>query len=235
MATKKKTTIQYSTSGLNSKDAVQNALAAAQYRPSETVTQAADALEQWQSSRPGAYQSQYQGQIDGLLDKALSQKTFSYNHAADPIYRQYAQSYRQNAHDASTDAAAQAAALTGGYGSSYATSAAQQAYQQQMNGLNSIIPTLYNLALDSYTSEGDLLMDQLDALNQQEQNAQDLYQRQLDDYYTQLEQKQDAYESAQARTTPATTITCPVWTPCTAITARRSRSRQRASSRDSTM
>ena len=49
MATKKKTTIQYSTSGLNSKDAVQNALAAAQYRPSETVTQAADALEQWQS------------------------------------------------------------------------------------------------------------------------------------------------------------------------------------------
>ena len=107
MATKKKTTIQYSTSGLNSKDAVQNALAAAQYRPSETVTQAADALEQWQSSRPGAYQSQYQGQIDGLLDKALSQKTFSYDHAADPIYRQYAQSYRQNAHDASTDAAAQ--------------------------------------------------------------------------------------------------------------------------------
>ena len=33
-------------------------------------------------------------------------------------------------------------------------------------------------------------MDQLDALNQQEQNAQDLYQRQLDDYYTQLQQKQ---------------------------------------------
>ena len=68
-----------------------------------------------------------------------------------------------------------------------------------MNGLNSVIPTLYSLALDSYTSEGDLLMDQIGALNQQEQNAQDLYYRQLDDYYTQLEQKQDAYESAAAQ------------------------------------
>src|SRR5699024_9546956 len=124
---------------------------------------------------------------------------FSYDYASDPLYRQYAQTYRQNAHNASTDAAAQAASLTGGYGSSYATSAAQQAYQQQMNGLNSVIPTLYNLALDSYTSEGDMLMNQISALNTQEQNAQDLYYRQLDDYYTQLEQKQDAYESAYAQ------------------------------------
>ena len=196
MAAKKKD--PYSTQGLNDKASVQQALASAQYQPGEAVNNAASALEQWQASRPGAYQSQYQGQINDLLDQAMNQEKFSYNYASDPLYRQYAQAYRQNAHDASTDAAAQAAALTGGYGSSYATSAAQQAYQQQMNGLNSVIPTLYSLALDSYTSEGDLLMDQIGALNQQEQNAQDLYYRQLDDYYTQLEQKQDAYESAAA-------------------------------------
>ena len=197
MAAKKKD--PYSTQGLNDKASVQQALASAQYQPGEAVNNAASALEQWQASRPGAYQSQYQGQINDLLDQAMHQEKFSYNYASDPLYRQYAQAYRQNAHDASTDAAAQAAALTGGYGSSYATSAAQQAYQQQMNGLNSVIPTLYSLALDSYTSEGDLLMDQIGALNQQEQNAQDLYYRQLDDYYTQLEQKQDAYESAAAQ------------------------------------
>ena len=197
MAAKKKD--PYSTQGLNDKASVQQALASAQYQPGEAVNNAASALEQWQASRPGAYQSQYQGQINDLLDQAMNQEKFSYNYASDPLYRQYAQAYRQNAHDASTDAAAQAAALTGGYGSSYATSAAQQAYQQQMNGLNSVIPTLYSLALDSYTSEGDLLMDQIGALNQQEQNAQDLYYRQLDDYYTQLEQKQDAYESAAAQ------------------------------------
>ena len=198
MATNRKND-PYSTQGLNSKSDVQQALASAQYKPGEAVNNAASALEQWQASRPGVYQSQYQDQINSLLDKAMSQESFSYNYASDPLYRQYAQTYRQNAHNASTDAAAQAASLTGGYGSSYATSAAQQAYQQQMNGLNSVIPTLYNLALDSYTSEGDMLMNQISALNTQEQKAQDLYYRQLDDYYTQLEQKQDAYESAYAQ------------------------------------
>ena len=198
MATNRKND-PYSTQGLNSKSDVQQALASAQYKPGEAVNNAASALEQWQASRPGAYQSQYQDQINSLLDKAMSQESFSYNYASDPLYRQYAQTYRQNAHNASTDAAAQAASLTGGYGSSYATSAAQQAYQQQMNGLNSVIPTLYSLALDSYTSEGDLLMNQINALNTQEQNAQDLYYRQLDDYYTQLEQKQDAYSAAYAQ------------------------------------
>ena len=112
MATKKKD--PYSTQGLNSKTAVQQALASAQYQPGEAVESAASALKQWQASRPDAYQSQYQGRIDSLLDQAMNQEAFSYNHAADPLYKQYAQAYRQNAHDASTDAAAQAAALTGG-------------------------------------------------------------------------------------------------------------------------
>ena len=189
----------YSTEGLGDKAAVQQALASAQYKPSASVSSAASDLQAWQSSRPDAYKSQYQGQINNLLNQAMSREEFSYDYASDPLYKQYAQAYRQNAHNASTDAAAQAASLTGGYGSSYATSAAQQAYQQQMNGLNSVIPTLYNLALDSYTSEGDLLMNQINALNTQEQNAQDLYYRQLDDYYTQLEQKQDAYQNAYAQ------------------------------------
>ncbi len=190
---------RYSTQGLTDKTAVQNALASAQYTPGAAVNSAAAALKQLEASRPDEYRSSYQSRIDSLLDKTLSQGSFQYNYASDPLYKQYAQAYRQNAHDASTDAAAQAAALTGGYGSSYAASAAQQAYQQQMNGLNSVIPTLYGLALDSYTSEGDLLMDQLGAANTQEQNAQDLYYRQLDDYYTQLDQKQDAYDTAYAQ------------------------------------
>ena len=108
MAVKKKD--PYSTQGLNDKASVQQALASAQYRPGEAVNQAASALEQWQSSRPAGYQSQYQGQINSLLDQAMNQEKFSYDYASDPLYRQYAQAYRQNAHDASTDAAAQAAA-----------------------------------------------------------------------------------------------------------------------------
>ena len=71
MAAKKKD--PYSTQGLNDKVAVQQALASAQYQPGEAVNNAASALEQWQASRPGAYQSQYQGQINDLLDQAMLQ------------------------------------------------------------------------------------------------------------------------------------------------------------------
>ena len=137
--------------------------------------------------------------IGGAVAALLERENFQYSYTRDPLYRQYEQLYTQNAHNASADAAAQAAALTGGYGSSYATSAAQQAYQQQIGGLASAIPTLYNLALDTYQSGGEELVNRLDQLNGQEQNAQTLYDRQLQDYYTQLQQKGEAYNDAYAK------------------------------------
>ena len=195
-STKKK---QYDTSGLTSKDEVQDALNSAQYNPSQAVTDAENALKEWQNNRPADYESKYQDQIDSLLQQASQQKDFSYNYAQDPMYQQYARMYTQNAHHASTDAAAHAAALPGGYSSSYAASVAQQAYQQQMNALNSIIPTLYNMALDSYTSQGDQLFNEIELVSAQEQSAQNQYYRQLEDYYTQLEQKGQAYNDAYAK------------------------------------
>ena len=109
----------YSTEGLNSRQEVQNALASAGYRPSESVTAAGNALKELQENRPGDYESKYQDRIDAALDDLSGKKDFSYNYVNDPLYHQYAQVYTQNAHNASADAAAQAAALTGGYGSSY--------------------------------------------------------------------------------------------------------------------
>lgn len=186
----------YSTEGLNSRQEVQNALASAGYRPSESVTAAGNALKELQENRPGDYESKYQDRIDAALDDLSGKKDFSYNYVNDPLYNQYAQVYTQNAHNASADAAAQAAALTGGYGSSYAASVAQQAYQQQIGALNLAIPTLYQLALDTYDSSGDALVTRLDQLSAQEQNAQGLYNQKLSDYYTQLEQLGSAYNSA---------------------------------------
>ena len=186
----------YSTEGLNSRQEVQNALASAGYRPSESVTAAGNALKELQENRPGDYESKYQDRIDAALDDLSGKKDFSYNYVNDPLYHQYAQVYTQNAHNASADAAAQAAALTGGYGSSYAASVAQQAYQQQIGALNLAIPTLYQLALDTYDSSGDALVTRLDQLGAQEQNAQGLYNQKLSDYYTQLEQLGSAYNSA---------------------------------------
>ena len=189
----------YSTEGLNSRQEVQNALASAGYRPSESVTAAGNALKELQENRPGDYESKYQDRIDAALDDLSGKKDFSYNYVNDPLYHQYAQVYTQNAHNASADAAAQAAALTGGYGSSYAASVAQQAYQQQIGALNLAIPTLYQLALDTYDSSGDALVTRLDQLSAQEQNAQGLYNQKLSDYYTQLEQLGSAYNSAYQR------------------------------------
>ena len=189
----------YSTEGLNSRAEVEKAMADASYRPSQQVTDAADALKQWQQNRPADYQSSYQDKINSLLGQLLERENFQYSYTRDPLYRQYEQLYTQNAHNASADAAAQAAALTGGYGSSYATSAAQQAYQQQIGGLASAIPTLYSLALDTYQSGGEELVSRLDQLNGQEENAQTLYDRQLQDYYTQLQQKGEAYNDAYAK------------------------------------
>lgn len=186
----------YSTEGLNSRQKVQNALASAGYRPSESVTAAGNALKELQENRPGDYESKYQDRIDAALDDLSGKKDFSYNYVNDPLYHQYAQVYTQNAHNASADAAAQAAALTGGYGSSYAASVAQQAYQQQIGALNLAIPTLYQLALDTYDSSGDALVTRLDQLSAREQNAQGLYNQKLSDYYTQLEQLGSAYNSA---------------------------------------
>lgn len=189
----------YSTAGLNSRTDVERALAGAQYTPSEKVQEAGSALKQWQESRPADYQSRYQGKIDDLLGQLNDRESFRYDYAQDPLYRQYAQAYTQNAANASADAAAQAAALTGGYGSSYAVSAAQQAYQQQMNGLNAAIPTLYQLALDTYNSGGDALVTQLDQLGMQEETAQKQYSERLSDYYKQLEQKGGDYNAAYAQ------------------------------------
>ena len=189
----------YTTEGLNSRADVEKAMANVSYHPGQQVTDAANALKQWQQNRPADYQSSYQNRINELLGQLLERENFQYSYTRDPLYRQYEQLYTQHAHNASADAAAQAAALTGGYGSSYATSAAQQAYQQQIGGLASAIPTLYSLALDTYQSGGEELVNRLDQLNGQEQNAQTLYDRQLQDYYTQLQQKGEAYNDAYAK------------------------------------
>ena len=187
----------YSTADLNSRSDVQNALAGAEYRPSQNVTDAANDLKQWQQNRPGQYQSAYQDKMDELMDALLGRDSFQYSYAQDPLYRQYAQLYTQNAANASADAAAQAAALTGGYGSSYAASVAQQAYQQQIGALSEAIPTLYRL--DTYTGGGEELVTKLDQLGAREQNDQNLYNNELADYYTQLQQKGDAYNAAYAQ------------------------------------
>ena len=81
MSEKKKQ--EYTTGGLKNRQDVENALASAEYRPSQEVTDAASDLKQWQANRPGDYESAYQGRIDGLMEDLLDRKEFSYSYGAD--------------------------------------------------------------------------------------------------------------------------------------------------------
>ena len=62
----------YSAEGLNSRADVEKAMANVSYRPGQQVTDAADALKQWQQNRPADYQSSYQDKINSLLGQLLA-------------------------------------------------------------------------------------------------------------------------------------------------------------------
>ena len=87
----------YSAEGLNSRADVEKAMANVSYRPGQQMTDAADALKQWQQNRPADYQSSYQDKINSLLGQLLERENFQYSYTRDPLYRQYEQLYTQNA------------------------------------------------------------------------------------------------------------------------------------------
>ena len=96
MASKKKEELlqpDVQTQGLDSRAEVEKAMANASYRPSQQVTDAANALKQWQQNRPADYQSSYQDGINELLGQLLERENFQYSYTRDPLYRQYEQLY----------------------------------------------------------------------------------------------------------------------------------------------
>ena len=131
----------------------QAATAAETARTAKTGTKTASAgTNTTASGTSGAYSGAYDGLIRSLADN-LTNNTFSYDVASDPLYRSYADRYVSNARLAMDDTLADAASYTGGYGSSYAQTAAQQAYSNALTGLNDILPELYELAYNGYRDD----------------------------------------------------------------------------------
>lgn len=91
-------------------------------------------------------------------DRLMNRKDFSFDLNGNALWNQYKDHYTKLGQMAMADTVGQTSALTGGYGNSWAQSAGQQAYQQNLESLNSIIPELYQLALQQYQAEGDELM-----------------------------------------------------------------------------
>ena len=125
------------------------------YTPSAAVIAAQDAYNKHLENAPD-----FDRQLAQILESINSRKPFNYNMNTDALYQQYKNQFQSNAQLAMKDAMGQAAALTGGYGNSYAQISGQQAYNQQMSQLDNILPSLYQLALETHIQQGTDLQNQ---------------------------------------------------------------------------
>ena len=125
-----------------------------------------------------AYTNQYAEQQRALLDAILNREDFSWSKDTDPLYGQYRKSYLREGDRATADALGQAAAASGGRPSTAAVTAATQAGDYYAAQLNDIIPTLYQQAYDQYLDEYNMSLQDLNAVNTQEQLD---YAKYLDD------------------------------------------------------
>lgn len=126
---------------------------------------------------PGSYTpSVYQRTVDtsgteAMLEAALADirgyGDFQYDLNADMLYKQAVDNYTMLGQQAMQDAMGQAAALTGGYGNSYATAVGNQAYQQYLTQVNNMIPEFQQMALNTWQSGYDRLLNDYNAVSQQ--------------------------------------------------------------------
>ena len=168
------------------------------YTQSDRAKEAWKALEDQLAAKPEAYDSRWLSQLDAALGQILNRESFSYDAASDQLYRQYQQSTVRQGQMAMMDTLGQAAGLTGGYGNSYAQMAAQQAYQEQLQGLNDVLPQLYNLALETYDRQNQNLLNQYGVLADREALDYGRYTDSMNAWADQRDYLTDRADSQQA-------------------------------------
>ena len=148
-------------------------------------------------SNLGAYNFTYgkQADYDAAMDAILNRKKFSYDLNGDALYQQYKDNYINQGKMAMMDTMGQASAMTGGYGNSYAATVGNQAYQASLQNLNNVIPQLYQLALDSYKTEGDRLNNNLNVLGTDRQLAETSYNNKYNADLSRLTSDRDYYNT----------------------------------------
>lgn len=134
--------------------------------PKNPSTKLSDTLGTPTTATPGdGVQGGWQGTLNDTINKILNREKFSYNFNEDALYQQYKDMFGRQAKASAENAIGQASALTGGYGNSYAQSVGQQMYSKEMQGLNDVIPELYELAYNKYQQEGQDLYNQYGLLS----------------------------------------------------------------------
>ena len=139
------------------------------------------------------YDNQYAEQQQALLDAILNREDFSWSKETDPQWSSYKKSYLREGDRATANALAQASAARGGRASTAAITAATQAGDYYATQLNDIIPTLYQQAYDRYLNEYSMMLQDLGAVNTQEQLDYAKYLDQLTQYNTDRNFAYDTY------------------------------------------
>lgn len=119
-----------------------------------------------------------------MLDAILNREDFSWSKETDPQWSSYKKSYLREGDRATQNALAQASAASGGRPSTAAVTAASQAGDYYAAQLNDVIPTLYQQAYDRYLNEYNMMLQDLGAVNTQEQLDYAKYLDQLGQYNT---------------------------------------------------
>lgn len=119
-----------------------------------------------------------------LLDNILSRPDFTWSKETDPNWASYKKQYLREGERATANALAQASAASGGRPSSFAVNAATQAGDYYATKLSDKIPELYQQAYDRYRDEYARKLQDLNAVNQQEQMDYAKYQDQLGQFNT---------------------------------------------------
>lgn len=130
------------------------------------------------------YENQYAKQQQALLDAIINRPDFSWSKEEDPQWSSYKKSYLREGDRATANALGQAAAASGGRPSTAAITAATQAGDYYATQLNDIIPTLYQQAYDQYLNEYNMSLQDLNAVNTQEQLDYAKYLDQLGQFNT---------------------------------------------------
>lgn len=139
------------------------------------------------------YTNPNEAALSSALSAIVNRPAFSFSTDGDALYERYKNNYQAMGRQAMEDTVGTASSLTGGYGNSYATTAGAQAYNDYLSKMDDVIPTLYELALSKYSTEGDALADKYNALRTDDSDrytrwqndrsyAADLYDRAYDRY-----------------------------------------------------
>lgn len=130
------------------------------------------------------YNNQYSAQQAELLNQILNRKEFEWSKENDPLWSSYKKEYLREGDRATANALGTAAAASGGIPSSYAVNAATQAGDYYATQLSDKIPALRAQAYDEYLNEYERQLNNLNAVNNQEQLEYQKYLNDLSQYNT---------------------------------------------------